>query len=84
MQGVGILVIMTKRENEFELKLGRIGHERSSTLAGVRAKVRQRAGVKAGPKTRIAPKTGIRAHFRKGSAGRARPVIRKRCERATY
>ena len=37
MVGVGILVIMTKRENEFELKLGRIGDERSSTLAGVRA-----------------------------------------------
>ena len=75
MQGVGILVIMTKGENEFELKLGRIGHERSSILAGVRAKVRQRPDVKAGRKTRIAPKSGIRAHFRKGSAGRARPVI---------
>lgn len=75
MQRVGILVIMTKGENEFELKLGRIGHERSSNLARVRATVRQRASVKAGPKARIAPKTGIRAHFRKGSAGRARPVI---------
>jgi len=75
MLGVGILVIMTKRENEFELKLGRIGDERSSTLAGVRAKVRQHTGAKARPKTRIAPKTGIRAHFRKGSAGRPRPVI---------
>ena len=27
MLGVGILVIMTKPENEFELKLGRIGDE---------------------------------------------------------
>ncbi len=75
MQGVGILVIMTTRDNEFELRLGRIGHERTSNLARVRATVRQRAGVKAGPKTRIAPKTGIRAHVRMGSAGKARPVI---------
>ena len=75
MLGVGILVIMTKRGNEFELKLGRIGDERSSTLTGVRAKVHQHTGAKARPKTRIAPRTGIRAHFRKGSAGRPRPVI---------
>ncbi len=57
----------------FELKLGRIGHERSSNLPRVRATVRQRIGAKARPKARIAPKTGIRAHFRKGSAGKARP-----------
>jgi hypothetical protein len=87
MPGVGILGIMTKGENEFELTPGRIRHDRPATLAGVRAKVRQRIGATAGPKTliapkarvapktRIAPKTGIRAHFRKGSAGRARPVI---------
>ncbi len=67
--------IMAAHENEFELRLGRIGHERSSNLARVRATVRQSRGVKAGPKTRLAPKTGIRAHFRKGSAGKARPVI---------
>lgn len=66
---------MTDGENEFELRLGRIGHERSSNLARVRATVRQRAGVSGGPKTRLAPKTGIRPHFRPGSAGRARPVI---------
>ena len=66
---------MTTYENEFELRLGRIGHERSSNLARVRATVRQRAGVKAEPKARLAPKTGIRAHFRPGSAGKARPVI---------
>lgn len=75
MQGVGILGTMTKGENEFDLKLGRTGQERSSNLARVRATVRQSTGVKAGPKGRIAPKAGVRAHFRKGSAGRARPVI---------
>ncbi len=75
MRGVGILVVMANGENEFELRLGRIGHERSSNLARVRATVRQRAGLKAGPKTRLAPKSGIRAHFRMGSAGKARPVI---------
>ncbi len=66
---------MATRENEFELKLGRIGHERSSNLSRVRATVRQRSGVKVGPKTRLAPKTGIRAHFRMGSAGKGRPAI---------
>ena len=66
---------MANGENEFELRLGRIGHERSSNLARVRATVRQRGGVKAGSKARLAPKTGIRAHFRKGSAGKARPVV---------
>jgi hypothetical protein len=75
MRGVGILVVMANGENEFELRLGRIGHERLSNLARVRATIRQRAGVKDGPKTRLAPKTGIRAHFRPGSAGKARPVI---------
>jgi hypothetical protein len=74
MRGVCILVVMANGENEFELRLGRIGNERSSNLARVRATIRQRAGVKAGPKTRLAPKTGIRAHFRPGSAGMARPV----------
>jgi hypothetical protein len=75
MRGVGILVSMANGENEFELRLGGIGHERSSNLARVRATIRQRGGVKAGPKGRLAPKTGIRAHFRPGSAGKARPVI---------
>lgn len=70
-----IICSMTNGENEFELRLGRIGHERSSNLARVRATMRLRAGVKTGPKTRLAPKTGIRAHFRPGSAGKARPVI---------
>jgi hypothetical protein len=74
INGVGILVSMANGENEFELRLGRIGHERSSNLARVRATVRQRAGVKAGPKTRLAPKTGIRAHVRPGSAGKPRPI----------
>ncbi len=66
---------MARYENEFEIRLGRIGHERSSNLARVRATVRQRTGVKGGPKARLAPKTGIRAHVRMGSAGKARPVI---------
>lgn len=75
MLGAGIVVVRATHENEFELRLGRIGHERSSNLARVRATVRQRLGVKAGPKTRVAPKTGIRAHVRIGSAGKARPVV---------
>lgn len=58
---------MATRENEFELRLGRIGHERSSSLTRVRAPVRQRAGVKSGAKGRVAPKAGIRAHVRMGS-----------------
>ncbi|RYZ05408.1 MAG: DUF3363 domain-containing protein, partial [Alphaproteobacteria bacterium] len=70
-----IIVVMATHENAFELRLGRIARERSSTLTRVRATVRQRAGVKSEPKTRLAPKTGIRAHFRMGSAGKARPVI---------
>ena len=72
-----IMLLMTTRENEFELKLGRIGHERSSSLGRVRASVRQRAGVSRGPKSGYAPKTGIKAHFRKGSAGKARPGWRR-------
>jgi hypothetical protein len=75
MRGVGILLSMANGENEFELRLGRIGHERSSNLARVRVTIRQHASVKARPKARLAPKTGIRAHFRPGSAGKARPVI---------
>jgi hypothetical protein len=74
MRGVGILVVMATHENKFELRLGRVGHERSSNLARVRATVRQCAGVKGGPKAHQAPKTGIRAHVRPGSAGKARPV----------
>jgi hypothetical protein len=69
-----IIMPMATRENEFELRLGRIGHERSSSLSRVRASVRQRTGITRAPKSGHAPKTGIRAHFRKGSAGKARPV----------
>ncbi|HOY77905.1 MAG TPA: DUF3363 domain-containing protein [Hyphomonadaceae bacterium] len=72
---MAIMIVMAMRENEFELKLGRIGHERSSSLARVRASVRQRAGVSRGPKSGYAPRAGIKAHFRKGSAGKARPVM---------
>lgn len=75
VRGAGIIVAMANGENEFELRLGRMGRERSSNLARVRATIRQRGGVKAGPKARLAPKTGIRAHVRLGSAGKARPVI---------
>ncbi len=70
-----IISSMTSRENEFELKLGRIGHERSTQLARVRTGIGQRAGITGGPKTRHAPKTGIRAHVRMGAAGKAKPVI---------
>lgn len=69
-----ILIAMTRQENEFELRLGRTGSERSSNLSRARAVVRQRTGVKAGPKTGLSSTTGIRAHFRMGSAGKARPV----------
>jgi hypothetical protein len=70
-----IIRSMANGENEFELRLGRIGHERSSNLARVRATIRQRASLRGGPKTGLAPTTGIRAHFRPGSAGKARPAI---------
>jgi hypothetical protein len=71
---LGMLLIMTSRDTEFELKLGRIGRDGGSSLSSVRGAVR-RASKIAGPKTRLAPKTGMRAHFRKGSAGKARPVV---------
>lgn len=66
---------MATRENEFELKLGRIGDARSSSLRAVRTAVRQRARASRGPKSGYASKTGLKAHFRKGSAGKARPVM---------
>ena len=69
----GVLLFMTNRDIEFVLKLGRIGKERSS-LSQVRATVRRASRAVRGPKTRLAPKTGLRAHFRKGSAGKTRPV----------
>jgi hypothetical protein len=53
-----LFFIMATRENEFELKLGRIGHERPGR-ARLRAGVRQ-ASVIGGPKARVAPKTGMR------------------------
>ncbi|MBI1361881.1 MAG: DUF3363 domain-containing protein [Alphaproteobacteria bacterium] len=65
---------MTTRENEFNLKLGRIGRDGGSSLASIRSAVRRSSKIASGPKTRLAPKTGLRAHFRKGSAGAARPV----------
>ncbi|HET6346117.1 MAG TPA: hypothetical protein VFH51_14375, partial [Myxococcota bacterium] len=72
--GSRMLIVMATRENEFELKLGRIGSDRASSLRQVRVAVRQRVQASARPRTRMAPRTGIRAHFRKGSAGRAAPV----------
>ena len=50
------LIVMTTREDDFELRLGRIGHERSSNLARVRATVRQRAGVTAGQRLALRPR----------------------------
>ncbi len=69
-----IIAAMATRENEFEPKLGRIRQERTSSLRGVRTAVRQRVRVSRGPKSGYAPRTGIKAHFRKGSAGKTRPV----------
>lgn len=69
-----MMMMMMKRENEFELKLGRIGRDRGASLSHLRASVRQRLTAGRGPKTPMAPGTGIRAHFRKGSAGKARPM----------
>jgi hypothetical protein len=69
----GMLVIMTSRDAEFELKPGRIGKDRSS-LSEMRANVRRASGFVRSAKTRMEPKTGLRAHFRKGSAGKARPL----------
>jgi len=68
-----MMALMTTLEPDFELRPGRIRHERGSALAQVRARVRQAQRlVKTG--ARIAPKSGLRAHFAKGSAKRARPV----------
>lgn len=69
-----ILTVMAMRENEFEVRLGRIGDARSSSLRAVRTAVRQRARVSRGPKSGYAS-PGIKAHFRKGSAGKALPVM---------
>ncbi len=69
----GILARMATRENEFELKLGRIGQDRGVNLSRVRATVRQRSG-KSSTSAALGPsKSGLRAHFRKG-APKARPT----------
>src|SRR5690606_35472484 len=52
----------------------RIRQERTSSLRGVRTAVRQRMRVSRAPKSGYASRTGIRAHFRKGSAGKTRPA----------
>jgi len=72
---VAIMIAMATREYEFEVKLGRIDADQSSGVKRVRAAVRVRSRAAGGPKTELAPTAGIRAHFRKGSAGKARPVI---------
>lgn len=66
---------MTTHDPEFELRVGRIGHDRAPNLSRLRASVRRAANVSGGPKARLATRTGHRAHFRKGSAGKARPVL---------
>ncbi|RYG34923.1 MAG: hypothetical protein EON93_07345, partial [Burkholderiales bacterium] len=64
---------MAMRETEFEVRLGKPPADQSPKLGGVRSAVRQarRAPRMSGPK---AQQTGVRAHFAKGSASRARPV----------
>ncbi len=71
----GMLLFMTSRDIEFELKLGRIGRDKTSSLSRLRAAVRQASSLAGASKGRMAPKTGLRAHFRMGSAGKARPVF---------
>lgn len=65
---------MANDENSFEVRLGRIDRDRRPILPRMRGAVRLHVRVPRGPKTSFAPKTGLRAHFRKGSARRVRPV----------
>ncbi len=71
---------MATRDDTFELRLGRIGRDHAPNLKRVRAAVRQASGIARGPKARVAPRTGLRAHFRKGSAAKVRvaPVGQRR------
>lgn len=65
--------LMTVRENEFEPRLGKPPADQAPKLKGVRSAVRQarRLPRSSGPRPK---QPNVRAHFSKGTAGRARPV----------
>lgn len=68
-----MLNAMTRRENEFEPKLGRTKRDHAPRLRAVRAAVRKATQKprSSGPKP---SQPSVRAHFAKGSTSRARPV----------
>ena len=72
-----MIVTMTKRENEFEPRLGKPPADQAAKVKGVRAVARQvsprhrSSGKASGSKAR---QSSIRAHFAPGSKTRARPV----------
>ena len=78
---------MDASSDSFEIKLGRIGRDDASNLSRVRAAVRQASRVGVKQKGRIEPRTGLRAHFRKGSSGKAKvasPTQRRVVVKARY
>lgn len=78
---------MDANGDSFKLKLGRIGHDREPSLARVRAAVRRASRIGVKQKGRIAPRTGLRAHFRKGSSAKAKaasPTQRRVVVKARY
>ena len=55
--------------DSFELKLGKIGHDRAPNLRRVRASIRQASRTTIKQKGRIAPRTGMRGHYAKVAKG---------------
>lgn len=62
------LARMSVNDEQFEIRPGRLGSDRAPKLRSVRAAVRAATWATTGARARIAPRTGLRAHFRK-SAG---------------
>lgn len=68
-----MFIIMTTRENDFELKLGKPPSDRAPRLRGVRQAIRRatRLPRAIGPKPK---QPNVRAHFAKGAKARSRPI----------
>lgn len=68
--------LMNREDNEFRLTAGRTRKGGGSSFGQVRTNIERATQTSTKSAGRIAPRTGLRAHFAKGSKGKARPVSR--------
>jgi type IV secretory pathway VirD2 relaxase len=65
---------MSANDDQFEIRPGRPGSDRAPKLRSIRAAIRAATWATTGARPRIAPRTGLRAHFRKSAGASPKAV----------